>query len=88
MWAVPTHYLGLLLLSGRPSLAGQAAFCVLVSNGPIPPLNGVGIQLILRLPFGLQNTNICWGSGWPAEGFRAERDGEEVRRGREGRRVN
>lgn len=52
MWAVPAHYPGLLLLSGRPSLAGQAAFCVLVSNGPVPPLSGAGIQLILRLLFG------------------------------------
>lgn len=53
MWVVPTHYLGLLLVSGRPGLAGRATFCVLVSNGPIPPLSGAGIQLILRLPFGL-----------------------------------
>lgn len=52
MRAMPAHYLGLLLLSGRPSLAGEAAFCVLVSNGPIPPLSGAGIQLILGLPFG------------------------------------
>lgn len=56
---LPAHYLGLLLLSGSPSLAGQAAFCVLVSDGLILPLGGAGIQLILKLPFGSKDTNIC-----------------------------
>lgn len=49
---MPAHYLGLLLLTERPSLAGQAAFRVLVSDGLIPPLGGAGIRLILKLPFG------------------------------------
>lgn len=57
--ALPAHYLDLLLLSGSPSLAGQAVFCVLESDGLAPPLGGAGIQLILKLPFGLEDTNIC-----------------------------
>lgn len=84
--ALPAHYLGLILLSGSPILAGQAVFCVLVSDGLIPPLGEAGIQLILKLPFGSEDKHLLgfWlacgrplsGEGW--------RQGKERQRRQEG----